>query len=510
MSVPTGDGAKGLEKPPKKEPCCVETITVKHDNETITIFDKNQAVVLPAKHYIITNNEGKSLPFKIKKAGQENCKKPDEHQKNFYSDSTSNPDKELNADYKFKFEKIEKFKKYLFLPIPTYIQGNQKTEIPLFFPSCKNKPKTSVIPYPDIDFTIELNLDFATDEEDKKKEDYKGLSKDFSFLFTTNYNDSPRAKDELKIDKDGISVSKELKYKTDDDKEELDEEVKAKLEIFKILSSIFSKAKKIDETIKELLDAPDAKVVKPDIIEPNITFNATWQYDTSKDLSKIGRLLDFTLKGEPLIGAGFTIDLLQVVLNLLTPGMGTLYRELENAINSIDKDDQLKVYFDLELNGQINLGGNLKINTADISNDTSVKLDGNAEVSAELKVGIFVKAKTWIFVTENEISGSASSSIKGGGYFKAKFNDGLFFSPYLLFDGLKLKIVIRGEIGLKIKVDIFSADGSITTEATILPPVELISFMYNGVKRIYNKIKGIEPSEDIEAVELKIIDFKSI
>jgi hypothetical protein len=216
------------------------------------------------------------------------------------------------------------------------------------------------------------------------------------------------------------------------------------------------------------------------------------------------------LQASPLIGIQLTLDLLTLALNALLPGLGTLQKIIQDEVGEISEDNRFKAYIDLVFAGSINILGECDINTVNVENETSIELDSNAKISVALSAGIYVKATTLFVVNEAEVSGRGVSSITFGGSLNFRSNDGLYYCPYLYFDGLVLSYVLKCEVGLKTKkISWFSRNiGNIkpkvgvnfSDDVTILKRIEILSIILSGVN------KACEDKEP-KPVEFKIIEL---
>ncbi|MFZ4398509.1 MAG: hypothetical protein ACOYO1_00630 [Bacteroidales bacterium] len=483
-------GAQGTDY--KSVPkCSIESIKIKPNENEISIFILEDDYIFNIKDgntvkkpiYLLTNNAGKKIPFEVIKINDNNCTNPQKHNKNYFIDATSNNEQELTESTKIKFEKIKKdfsfLYNYFFLPIPISKAKPQIDKLSLIFTSCKNDVTTFLIPYPDLKFEIALGLDFETDDKAKKESNYKKFDKNYSFSASCEFNEP----------KETISFS--LSHTSPSKVGSKEDEIRKKLNKLAKLAQTLTKTKRLDRTLKEFLDIQKVENER-ETNESKLEFSFSWEYATSNDLSLIGRNLGFNVSAKPLFGITYTINLLEIAGNAIMPGLGTLIEILQNAINSVSKDYQAELFLKLVLSGDVSLSGKLKINTVELSED-NVKLDCQGKVSAKLKAGVNVKAKK----VHVELSGEGSSSITAGGSVKFSLNK-LIFSPYVIWDGLKVEYVFVIEVNLTKKWNSTIVDYK--GEIIVVKNVDLLSLVVAGVDKIAGNKETIDINESLEFV----------
>ena len=399
--------------------------------------------------------------------------------------------------------------KYWNLPIPTL--KNQATQFSLT--SCKEGfLNYQIISYPDICFYLEVTI--GTNEAKKKKngrshflrqtrfpEKYlddraKALIKEApdvemkllppSFVAGTKYNGG-KDEIEVKLDLDTDNEIFHFNYKHDsleaDFGSELLQEIPGTIKKIKELSRLIKKFYKVEKNFKELgIDmVKNYKPYKLKLNPPEIIISVDGKYQTSRDLTKIGRFYDICGTCEPLISISLTIDLLFLILTAVSGGTVTgiyvMLKEIDKLIGKVmgqywkkkynaTKPFECDIYFDLVLTGAVNGNVHWLIDTTETkANSTNGSIEGLIKV--DLKAGIKASIRVLYFVSASgELSASATSGLKVkiGCKNRIAQGDGLTLSVDTSLMELKIKYCVEGSAGL---FQTFSVGGGIKGEVVL-------------------------------------------
>lgn len=399
--------------------------------------------------------------------------------------------------------------KYWNLPIPT--MKNHATQFSLT--SCKEGfLNYQIISYPDICFYLEVTI--GTNEAKKKKngrshflrqtrfpEKYiddraEALMKDApdvemkllppSFIAGTKYNGG-KDKIEVKLDLDTDNEILHFNYKHDsleaDFGSELLQEIPGTIKKIKELSRLIKKFYKVEKNFKELgIDmVKNYKPYKLKLNPPEIIISVDGKYQTSRDLTKIGRFYDICGTCEPLISISLTIDLLFLILTAVSGGTVTgiyvMLKEIDKLIGKVmgqywknkyndTKPFECDIYFDLVITGAVNGTVHWLIDTTETkANSTNGSIEGLLKV--DLMAGIKANIKVLYFVSASgELSASATSGLKVRIECKNQIaqGDGLTVSIDTSLMELKIKYRVEGSAGL---FQTFSASGGIKDEVIL-------------------------------------------
>lgn len=408
--------------------------------------------------------------------------------------------------------------KYLKLPIPTKLPGITE----FAHTTCKEGPfRYQIVSYPDISFKVNFSigvkenkdkndpsqLQTKTDSFNKISKETTNLVKntskvDFkigppSFTVTITYNDE---EDELecKIDLDKESEFFHFSYKHGSSETEIGSEfIQNFSESIQKIFAFGELLKKICniEFLKEFIDFDAADLVKnykPYKIKlepPVVSVTGEWKYHTSKDLTKIGKLIKINCDLKPLVGISLTIDLLFLILSAVSCGTATgIYVIIKNLDSVLEKllgdkyKDEYKglspldvdIYLDFVISGTINGSNRINIDTTadSYANLPTDYLTHSKSIEGVLKVDLKAGAKAsvnvfFILSANGEISASGSSGIKLTLGWENRLFQGkglaVFFNS--LFLGLKVKYCVKGSVGL---IQTFSFGGSKEGEKMLL------------------------------------------
>jgi hypothetical protein len=380
--------------------------------------------------------------------------------------------------------------------------------------TCKEGPfQYKIISYPDISFKLEASI--GTTEKEKKKNgrshfERQTNSKKYlteratalveeapktdlkfkapSFTASTTYNGG---KDELevKLDFDKEKDFLSFKYKHDPIEAEIGsgfiQDISGTLKKFKDCRDLVNKFRDVEKNFKKLgIDlVKNYKPYKFEFNSPNISLSVEGQYQTSKDLTRIGKFYDICLDCEPLLSISLTIDLLFLILSAASAGTAAgiivLLKNLDKVIEKLlgkkykkkyedTKPFECDIYFDLVVTGAINGEVHWIIDTSEKSNPNSTAGSIEGVLSVDLKAGIKASIKFFYFVSASgEISASGSSGIK----LKIGFDnrvaqgEGLIVPFETMFLGITIKYCLKGSVGL---TKIFSIGGGFEGETELL------------------------------------------
>ncbi|WP_025739960.1 OmpA family protein [Aquimarina pacifica] len=218
---------------------------------------------------------------------------------------------------------------------------------------------------------------------------------------------------------------------------------------------------------------PFSVVIEP----PNFCLGAEWQCSrgvkNDKPSTEIGTEIKFYLKAEPLIKLELVIDLLALAINaavgVATGGTGNvaaskLLAEVRDWLSDDDHPITVKMYIELVLSGEIKAETNFTYHTA-APNQGSMAV--NTTVGITFRAGIEVKAAYAAYGVEFYALGEASAKGEGSitfghelKYIGTSNGGSLNYLPKLLFDGIKVTVVVKAEVGMSIRKSWFNFDKS--------------------------------------------------
>lgn len=386
--------------------------------------------------------------------------------------------------------------KYCFLPVPA---GKEKNSTTYFdYTSCKEGSFSyKIIPYPDITFQLEVTI--GTKEAKKKQGGFSHFERKPTKLSTVDDKFSALAEDantnlkfappklsaltsfngkkdelEIAIDFDTDNEVFHFRYEHDSKTLELGSEgiqnIKKAYETFTNAIKFF-KAVCNSKFINDFVgfDAENLKSTYSaytwKLSPPSIAISIGGQYQTSKDLLKIGKFYELCFACEPLIKLSFTIDLLFLILSAVSAGTATgfyvMLKNLDKVIGKILGDDYKKtykdskpfeadVYFNLIISGAINGSVRWIVDTTEQHNANSTSSSIEGVLKVDLEAGAKVSVDIFIVAVEGEASASGSTGIK------IKFGienhilqgKGLALLVEGFFLGMKVKYCIKGKAAL--------------------------------------------------------------
>ncbi len=357
---------------------------------------------------------------------------------------------------------------------------NTTNDFEFYIHSCryysnKERPTVIVKAYPDIkwDFHFFLNLSDklsvtwqklgAAKHKEMQKEAakigankrHKQVAVDFGVILEANWN---------KIDAKRYDSNFKVTAKFSD-------KIKKIYDVFaalKDVSKIITKETKGKVTTTRLGKSLPFSVV---IEGPNLCLGAEWQCARGRlrgvDTKEIGTEVKFYLKAKPIIKLELVIDLLGLAINAglavatggatANPGAAQLIAGIREWLADDDHPVSLKMYIDLKFFGEIKTPGiEFTYNTASDENKGEATLD--TTVGIVLEAGVEIKAKITALVVEFYFNGVAKATGKGSitfghqlKYVGSSSGKSLNYAPRLLFDGIKVTVVVKAEVGMAIK-----------------------------------------------------------
>lgn len=411
----------------KIERCCFDSIDLQVKRETkmqtITIFDsKDKANVLLPKFfmwlkniYVLTHDKGETIPVRVVRKNSDKCSlNPDKHS-GFSFNGKKNSANEIKVLYPQIPEKVSDFSflKYFFLPISERI-GEKHL---LKFDSCQEDPMCTIVGYPNIEYTIALGSDIA--------------ERTIYLKFSSSYNNGFTREFELTREQDA-DINADLKKKT------------TALRKAKLAFEFFMKSEAMAQKMSKI-KAP----IKPKLITPDLFLDLTWGYVVSENCSMIGRKICIAFKAEPLIGISVTIDLLQIGLNALTPGLGTLVSFVKDVMKECGNGVQ--VVCELVIQGTISVSrSELEINTSEKKPVSFNFKKNKSTIGIKLNAAVSGEVSAWFFEASTIVSAKSEGSFSLEGKFSYE-KDILGLDLSVNFDGLKVSVVWKVEAALKKK-----------------------------------------------------------
>jgi len=405
-----GNNAQQLNKD-KVERCSFDKIDLKigqDDKEkTIKLLDSTVSRYV----FMVSHYNGKEIAVDAVRKNANKCLMGNAHSQFHFDDKPTNA-KTIKIPYKKIPEETSDFSflSYFFLPI------DKRENHLLKFNSCSESVFCPIISYSDIQYNIALGWDI-----NKKK---------ISFKFTAKYNDG--FKKEFTISSEDVNMNADLKKKTE-----------AARKVIQALEILLEGGKVVEKMSK--IKSP----IKVDPMTPNLSLSLTWNYVASKDYFNLGRQICISFSAKPLAGLSLTIDLLQIGLNALAPGLGTLVSLIQDLMKECGTG--VEVVCNIVIEGRIDATyPEVTINTAEEKSVTlnSGKMEGKVGVSLNAKVA--GRAKIWTFEASAEAAakGSASMTLEGKLTYVKEI---LALALSVNFDGLKVSAMWKIEAGLSKK-----------------------------------------------------------
>lgn len=363
--------------------------------------------------------------------------------------------------------------------------------------SCKDSPiHYQIISYPDISFKLEFTI--GTNEAEKKKngrshferqtKSYKYVPEKLndlveeapdvdltitppSFSASTTYNGG---KDKLKVDIDFDSDNElfHFKYKHDSFEtafgSELLQDIPKTLKKIGDLCKLLDKLCNIEKNFKDIgiSLANNYKPYKLKLNPPSVSLSVEGKYQTSRDLTIIGKYFDVVCAFEPLVSISLTVDLLFLLISAATSGAGTgfyvMLKNFDKVVGKLfgntykkkykdTKPFSVDIYFDFVVTGAINGKMHWIVDTTEKRNANSNSGSIESVFKFDLKAGAKASLNVYYVVaTDGEISGSSSSGISFNLGFKNRIlqGDGLTVLFETIFLGLKIEYCVKGKVGL--------------------------------------------------------------
>ena len=414
---------------------------------------------------------------------------------------------ELIADekeYPFKFYEIGGVKeafKYLTLPYPI----EKENKATFSFCSCKQGIiGFKVISYPDISF--EVGLTVGVKEKEKRKNNTKPFER--STMYSSKVDDrfaslmKEDTKTEVKMTPPSLDAS--IFYNGGKDELELNINFDTDEEIFHLLykhdgkqleigsqflQDISGSIKKISSVcrllkqicnadfFKELADFNPRDYVdlkhkvdryrayKFTLNPPAVSVALAGEYCTSKDLTRVGRYLDFYFVCNPLLSVSLTIDLLYLILTALSGGTATgiyvmlqnLDKVLEKLLGKKYKKDiknakpfEADIYVKLVITGSVGGGIDFIIDESEAGAQHYNKGTVDGVIKVDLDCGAKLSVDVFFIQVEAEARATGSSGIE----ILLELEDrvaqgkGLIFKYETFFLGLKVTGMASVKVGL--------------------------------------------------------------
>lgn len=370
-----------------------------------------------------------------------------------------------------------------------------------------------IVSYPDISFKLEVSV--GTTEKEKKKngrshfERKTNQAKYLDERSGTLISEAPGT--DLKLEPPKITASTtynggddELTVTLDFDKDEefinlsfkhdpfeaeigssFIQELSGTIKKFKDCRDLINKFRNVEKNFKEIgIDlVKNYKPYKFEFNSPNIFLSVEGQYQTSKDLTRIGKYYDICLACDPLMSISLTLDLLFLILSAFSfgtaAGVIVMLKNLDKVIEKLlgkkykekykdTKPFECDIYFDLVVTGAIYGEADWIIDTTETGNPNSNTGAIEGVLSVDLKAGIKASIKFFYFISASgEISASGSSGIKLRIGFDNRIaqGEGLIVALETIFLGITIKYCLKGSVGL---TKIFSIGAGFEGETKLL------------------------------------------
>ena len=361
----------------------------------------------------------------------------------------------------------------------------------------------NIVSYPDISFKIEFSM--GTKEAEKKKngrshferqtnsikylpERFDALNKEAlgvditlcppSFTLSSSYNNGD---DELELKLDFKKENEFIHFRYKHGSFEIEYgseylqmifgEMKKIVDICKLLNRFYN----IEKDFKKIGDSvvKNYKPYKLKVDPTSVSISGEGKYQTSKDLTKIGKCLDICVSFCPLVGLSLTIDLFFLILSAASAGTGAgIYVTIRNVVTMLKNLDKVieklmgkgykkkykdtkpfdaDIYFDLVVSGAVNGSLDWVINTAEENNENSTSGSIETVFKVDLKAGAKASINAFYLLSASaEFSGSGSSGIKFKYGYKDRIaqGDGLIVFFDTVFLGIILKGCVKSKVGL--------------------------------------------------------------
>ena len=373
--------------------------------------------------------------------------------------------------------------------------------------------------YPDINYSIEITV--GTKEKQKKangRSHFKRETSKAKYIperATALVKEAPDV--ELKFEPPVVNVSTtyngdedelELEINFDSDEEMLhfsyahgSQEMELGSEFVQDISGSIKKIETLCRLINKLCDVEknfdeikkslvkNYKPYKLELQPPSVSVSVDGQYQTSKDLTRIGQLWDISCSCDPLVSISLTVDILFLIISGVTAGtgggvylmlknfddvvgkiLGSYYKKKYNDIKPFECD----IFLDLVVTGSINGSIHWLVDTSEKSNPNSQTEAIEGELKVDVKAGAKVSLDFfYLAAVEGEASAKGSTGIKC----KIGFNnriaqgEGLALLVETYFLGLTIEYKVEGKVAL---YKTFSAGGSLVDDtATILEKTKI-------------------------------------
>lgn len=445
------------------------------------------------------------------------------------SNKSGNQDKELEIKKEEKL-KIKCYEingvaeafRYISLPVPTL----KKYTTTFKYLSCtEGTIQYKFISYPDISYKIEFSLGAEAKNNFNKTSKFEAKTKNLSYVSTQLSTMNTTAFDvELKFSPSLIASTtfnggndqleftlnfdkeKEiahLKYKHNSVEHELGsqgiQDTGKTIQRFKDLLIVIKRISSID-FLSELWNFDSTNLVKYNLkpytlklAPPNVLLCYEGKYQTSRDLTRIGRYIDFGIACEPLIKISFVVDLLFLILNLATSGAATgflaMLRNLDKVIVKILGNNYKKeyknaspfsadVYFNLTISGAINGSIHAIIDTSEKKDPYTFSGSIAGELKVDLEAGAKTKIDAFFLVAEGEVSGSGSTGIKIVERLENHIQQGggVSFIVEGIFMGIKVKYCVKAKVAA---MQTYSYGRNWDGDATLMKESTLFSKRWN-------------------------------
>ena len=412
------------------EGCELNKISITIKDKTIDLYD-SQRLNLIRDIYVITNNRGQKIKVFSLRNLVNKCKDDIGHSiYSFANDNYKTSDRERMVFYKQIPENLSDFTflDYFFLPFDSAAKNYN-----INFFSCRKNLFYKIAVFPDIEYSLTFGIDFGNVDSKVKKQK-------ISAKFQAAYNDKNyRTKKAFNITSEKVEP-------------EASPDLKNKIGGFQKLFQAFDLLLGGEELLSKIKLPTAPSSSKAVFKKPNISAEIKWSYAISEDYFTIGRKISLKFQADPLIGIEWSLNLLEVGVNLVSPGLGTLLQ----AILDFTKES-LYIEFKLYVKGTISLSIDGSINTAAKPKDSMVI--NNPQANAKLAIELVASAKVNVdvlffeFGIEGSIKGVASVTLNSE--FEIK-EAGLYADLSLNFDGLKVVTKIVIVTGTKTKKQTYS------------------------------------------------------
>lgn len=367
--------------------------------------------------------------------------------------------------------------------------------------SNKERASVAIVAYPDVkwDFHFSLNLSNSQSVKWQKlspakhkemqakagklgaEARWKQVDVDFGVVLEANWNKSG--------DTYGGHADVTLKYES---------KIKS---VYSMFASFKKFASAVTDTTKGKVSKTRLGKALPFSVEleaPNFCIGAEWQLERGQNhrqkTNEIGTHVKFYFNSDPLLLVTLNIDLLAAIVTAAgtatgNPQAGAIFNDIRDWLADEEHNITFKLYIDLVIKGTLKGAADIEINTASDNNKLNAELA--TQLSAEVQAGLEIEGKA-VFIG---IEAFAKGQVKASGIASGKFGhhlkydeQGLYYRPELLFEGLIVKFVIKADAGLSIKKGPFKGEknidlGSYETEKKLIPEFDIIENLekYSGI-----------------------------